>query len=100
MISRPLTTLLKRDQFQWGELADRAFNQLKQAMTTAVVLALPHFKKPFVIETDASYYGIGAVLMQNEQPLAYLSKALGPKNAALSTYEKEMLAIVTAINKW
>lgn len=69
-------------------------------MATTLVLAVPNFNEPFVIETDASDFGIGAVLMQNEQPIAYLSKALGPMNDTLSTYEKEMLAIVTAINKW
>lgn len=56
VISRPLTTLLKKDQFQWGELADRAFNQLKQPMSTIHVLTIPNFKEPFVVKTDTSCY--------------------------------------------
>lgn len=61
---------------------------------------MPNFKEPFVIETNSNDFGIGAVLMQNEQPSAYLSKTLGPRNTSLSTHEKEMLAIVIAVNKW
>ncbi|CAD6241764.1 unnamed protein product [Miscanthus lutarioriparius] len=66
----------------------------------APVLVVPDFSHQFVIETDASDLGIGAVLMQNQHPVAYLSKALGPRNQALSVYEKECLAILLAIEKW
>lgn len=64
------------------------------------MLALPDFSKPFSIETDASALGIGAVLMQEGHPLAFLSKALGPKSLGLSTYEKEYMAILMAIQQW
>jgi hypothetical protein len=66
----------------------------------APVLALPNFQKEFVLETDASAVGVGAVLMQSGHPLAFMSKALGPKNQALSTYDKECLAILLALEKW
>lgn len=69
-------------------------------MSTAPVLALPDFTKTFVIETDASDKGVGAVLLQNGHPLSYISKALGPRNQQLSTYEKECLAILLAIDHW
>jgi hypothetical protein len=62
------------------------------------MLALPDFSKPFCLETDASKLGIGAVLMQDGHPIAYLSKAIGPKSQGLSTYEKEYLAILTAVD--
>ena len=68
-------------------------------MLTAPVLAIPNFTKQFVLETDASDVGLGAVLMQDDHPIAYLSKALCPKNQALSTYEKECMAIL-AVDKW
>lgn len=52
------------------------------------------------METDASDLGIRAVLMQNNHPVAYLSKALGPRNQALSMYEKECMAILLEVEKW
>jgi len=67
---------------------------------TTPVLAVPDFSKQFVLETDASDLGIGAVLMQDQHPVAYLSKALGPRNQALSMYEKECMAILLVIEKW
>jgi hypothetical protein len=84
----------------WTELATEAFQALKQAMCTTPVLALPDFHKAFVIETDASEHGLGAVLLQQGRPLAYLSKALGVKNKQLSIYEKEFLALIMAMDKW
>jgi len=66
----------------------------------APVLAIPDFSKPFVLETDACDYGLGAVLMQEGHPVTYLSKPLCPNNQALSTYEKECMAILMAVEKW
>jgi hypothetical protein len=99
-IARPLNQLLKKDAFKWEGDADKAFQQLQLAMTRAPVLALPYFSKTFVIECDASGVGIGAVLMQEKRPIAFFSQALHGRNLQLSTYEKEMLALVTAIKKW
>ena len=64
------------------------------------MLALPDFSIPFEIETDASRVGVGAVLQQRGHPLAYISKALGPRNQGLSVYEKEYLAILMAVDAW
>jgi hypothetical protein len=99
-IARPLTQLLKKDAFGWNEEASDSFDRLKEAMTKAPVLALPDFSKTFVIECDASGCGIGAVLMQDRRPIAYFSQALHGRNLKLSTYEKEMLALVTSIQRW
>jgi hypothetical protein len=84
----------------WTPLLQQSFDHLKQALISAPVLALPDFTKEFQVETDTSTGGIGAVLMQNHHPIAYLSKALGVKAQALSTYEKECLALIMAITKW
>lgn len=99
-IARLLTQLLKKDSFKWTDEADQAFLQLKHAMTQAPVLALLDFSKTFIIECDASGMGLGAVLMQDRRPIAYLCQALHVRNLILSTYEKEMLALVMAIQKW
>lgn len=64
------------------------------------MLALPDFAKPFTIETNASDSGVGAVLMQDGHPIAFLSKALGPKSRVLSTYENEYMAILLAVQTW
>lgn len=64
LISKPLTKLLKKNAFKWGEQAQEAFGKLKAAMVSTPVLALPDFSLPFTIETDASGVGIGAVLTQ------------------------------------
>lgn len=69
-------------------------------MTTTLVLGLPDFNSPFTVETDACDDGIGAVLIQHDQPLAFLSKALGPAHKHLSIYEKEFLALIMAAEKW
>lgn len=73
---------------------------MKHSLSTAPCLALPDFSLPFHIETDACALGIGAVLVQNGHPLTYISKALGVKNQGLSTYEKEYLAILVAVDQW
>lgn len=69
-------------------------------MCIAPVLAMPNFQKDSVIECDASGNGVGAVLLQEGRPIAYISKALTPTNLGLSAYEKEMLAAVIAVQKW
>ena len=87
-----MTALLKKHSFQWSTAA--------QTAQIAPVLALSDFTKTFVVEVDASGGGIGAVLMQDSHPLAYMSKALSPKHQAMSTYEKEFMTVVLAAEKW
>lgn len=84
IISRTLTNLLKKGVvFQWTKDTEAAFQHLKTALIMAPVLALPRFDRTFEVETDASNTGVGAVLMQDGHPLAFFSKALGPRNQGL-----------------
>nr|GMC51217.1 Retrovirus-related Pol polyprotein from transposon 297 [Ipomoea batatas] len=100
VISKPLTDMLRKDAFQWSQEAERAFENLKQALCQSPVLALPDFTKEFIVEADASYKGMGAVLVQEGRPVAFFSKAFGDKHLGLSIYEKEYLFIINVVDKW
>nr|GEV90182.1 hypothetical protein [Tanacetum cinerariifolium] len=99
---RPLNVkrLSKKNSFGWNVEAESAFQTLKEAMITTPVLGLPNFNREFVVETNICAVGIGEVLLQEGHPIAYMSKALSPKHQALSTYEKEFLAVLLALEKW
>ncbi|PHT94299.1 hypothetical protein T459_02181 [Capsicum annuum] len=97
--SRPLTDLLKKENFGWSDFAAHSFEQLKKLITYTPILALPYFSKIFLVESDASGKGIGVVLAQEGRPIAFFSKGLSDKNKALFVYERELLALVSAIQK-
>lgn len=96
----PLTNLLKKDAFRWDENTHRAFEQLKTAITSALVLVLPNFSQEFILETDASGTGVGAVLSQGGHPIAFFSKKLTPRMQLQSAYTREFYAITTALAKF
>lgn len=77
-----------------------AFEKLKHALVFAPVLAMPDFSNTLLVETDASGKGIGAILMQQGHPLAYISKSLAPRHQVMSVYDRELLALIFAVTKW
>ncbi|KAK3085578.1 hypothetical protein FSP39_005598 [Pinctada imbricata] len=88
----------------WSESAEKSFMSLRKALTKFPILKLPNLKEPFVLQTDASDRGIGAVLLQDDHgkklPVAYASRKLKGAECAYATVEKECLAIVWAIQKF
>nr|KYP55862.1 Retrovirus-related Pol polyprotein from transposon 17.6 [Cajanus cajan] len=99
-IAGPLNALLKLGNFHLTLEAQAAFDTLKCAMTEALVLALPDFSLPFILETDASKTTMGAILMQQGLPIAYFSKPFCLHLLRASTYICELHAITFAIKKW
>eukprot|EP00253_Pinus_taeda_P030582 PITA_30582 len=96
----PLTTLLKKDAFSWTPKETKAFEHLKEEMCQAPVLATPDFTKTFIVECDASGNGIGVVLMQEERPISFEIHLIKGKYLHKAIYEKEMLEILHALQKW
>ena len=99
-MTEPLTDLTKKGAFSWSETTRQTFKKMKKVMNSCLVLALPDFSQPFVLECDASGEGIGAVLMQNNHPIAFESKKLRDYEHHYSIYDKEMLAILHALTKF
>ncbi|KAG8479480.1 hypothetical protein CXB51_029677 [Gossypium anomalum] len=75
LLAKPLTDLLKKEQWQWSDSAGAAFQQLKQALCSAPILSLLDFTQDFEVEIDISGLGVSVVLQQWGRPLAYFSKA-------------------------
>jgi hypothetical protein len=99
-IAQPLTTLLKKDAFKWTNAAQDALDKLKRAMMEAPVLSLPDFSSHFIVQTDASGFAMGAVLLQKDHPLAFYSRVFCPRLAKASAYIRELHAITSAVKRW
>ncbi|GBM68306.1 Transposon Ty3-I Gag-Pol polyprotein [Araneus ventricosus] len=101
-IARPLHKLTEaKSNFNWTDECEKSFNSLKQALTSSPILTYPRTDKEFILDTDASNEGIGAVLSQNtgneERVIAYFSKSLGKPERNYCVTRKELLAIVKSI---
>ena len=99
-LAAPLTDLLKSTRFELSASANRAFQQIKVAFTTAPVLRLPNFDKLFDVATDASGLGIGAVLSQELHPVSFFSEKLSDVKSRYSNYDRELYAVVQALKFW
>ncbi|KAK4389868.1 Retrovirus-related Pol polyprotein from transposon.6 [Sesamum angolense] len=104
-IAQSLCRLLQKDaNFVFGEDCQEAFDELKRALTSAPIIQLPDWSTPFEIMCDASNYAVGAVLGQKFEKthhvIYYASKTLDAAQCNYSTTEKELLAIVFALDKF
>nr|GEW76097.1 hypothetical protein [Tanacetum cinerariifolium] len=121
----PIKIKAKCKTFDWGEEQELAFQTFKDKLCNALVLALlkgledfmvycnasriglgspvlvlPNFNKPFIVETDASGQGIGAILSQDRHPISFFSKKLSHRMQQASTYVRELYAITEAVAKF
>ena len=111
-IARPLIELTKKAvPFHWSEAQLKAFETLKSLMCSRPVLKQPDYTRPFFLSTDASAYGVGAVLSQEgetnprtkkptQQPIAYYSATFTPTERNYDIYERELLAVIKALTHW
>ena len=106
MIAAPLTDLLRKgapNKLEWGCAQDDAFSQLKAVLSSQPVLRLPDCNKQFIVRTDASDLGLGAMLLQEHEdgifPVMYLSRKLNAAERNYAVIERECLATVWAISK-
>ncbi|CAN6557480.1 unnamed protein product [Malus baccata var. baccata] len=104
-ISNPLCRLLQKDvSFEFNEECEKAFNHLKEMLTSAPIIVPPDWSLPFELMCDASDYALGAVLGQRKEKrphvIYYASRTLNDAQLNYSTTEKELLAVVFALDKF
>ena len=105
-IAAPLSNLTKiNTTFTWTPECNKAFNSLKLNISSEPVLMLPREREPFTIQTDASKYAIGGVLMQYDEqnqlrPIAFTSRKLQQAETNYATHDQEMLAVIHSLKQW
>ena len=104
-VATPLTLLIKKkSKWVWGEEQRKAFEIIKEKLISAPILTCPDFKRPFLVQTDASSTGLGAILSQEfpegEKAIAYASRSLAPNEKKFTTTELECLAVIWATEKF
>ncbi|KAL8108205.1 hypothetical protein AgCh_024593 [Apium graveolens] len=100
-IATPLTKLTRKNQkFKWDEKCEESFQELKNRLVSSPVLVLPDEQGNFLIYSDASYKGLGCVLMQHDKVIAYASRQLKPYEEKYLTHDLELAAIVFALKIW
>jgi transposase InsO family protein len=105
-IAAPLTDLTRKDKkFEWTAREQKAFDMLKERLSTADVLAHPDPKRPYEVMTDASDFAISGVLSQKQddgttRPIAFYSAKMNDAERRYATHEKELLGLIRAVEHW
>ena len=108
IIAAPLTDATRKgspNEIPWNEATERAFQELKKRISSPPILRLPDVSQPFILQTDASHLGVGAVLLQEDtagekRPIAFANRKMLPRKSRHSTIERECLAITWAVKKF
>jgi len=100
-ILAPLAALTSKSvPWKWTEVHEKSFQLMKKIMSREVLLAHPQFDKPFIIHTNASHTQLGAVISQDDKPIAFYSRKLSPTQTRYTTTERELLAIVETLKEF
>jgi len=105
-VARPMNVLMRKDvKWRWEGEEQAAFDELKKAFTTRLVLAAPDLDKEFRVEADASNYATGGVLSMKcsnnlWRPVAFISKSLSNTERNYEIHDKKILAIVRCLEAW
>ena len=101
VLSGPLTALTKKNtHYVWSDECKASFQERKRRLVTALVFTLPSDKEGFVIFSDASYKGLGCILVQQGKVIAYASRQLKNHERNYSTHDLELAAVVFALKIW
>ncbi len=101
MLASPLTKLLwKYIKFQWNDQCQESFDKQKRCLIEALILTLPTLGKEYTIYNDASHNGLGCVLMQDKNVIAYASCQLKPHERNYPTHDLELAAVIFALKIW
>eukprot|EP00253_Pinus_taeda_P035628 PITA_35628 len=97
-IAKPITTLQRKGvKYEWTEECNKAFSELKRLLTSAPILKVPNMDKDFMVCTNTSKHGLGAVLMQDRGVIAYVSRKLKPHEELYAIHDLELAVVVLAL---
>jgi len=97
----PLSALTSKEaKWQWTNKEQKSFETMKKIISRETLLAYPDFNKPFVVHTDASHTQLGAVISQDDKPIAFYSRKLNPAQTRYTTTERELLSIVETLKEF